>query len=108
MHEKDAAYQVAELFGRRASQNAREVRTTQSKTRKQDTESEVSTAVGTTTTVSKDVPSSLASAGCLPAQKKGLAELADASLDGSLSTVGQKRLTAALQRLNLTLETPRQ
>jgi len=101
-----AEYDVADLFVSPASQkpDARG----NIKSQKSDAVSEVSTGIGSKTTisrttVSRDLPSSLLS--LPPVQTSALSRAADASLDATLTTAGQQRLSATLQLFDA--ESPR-
>jgi len=111
-------YDVEDLFVGRASQKRGSG--SDDKAEKRDSCSDVSTGVGTRTTVSRDVASSLVSPSPSPPPQappplppplqppsltvptSALAEAADANLelDSALSSAGQLRLAATLQRLD--------
>lgn len=106
LQEGAAEYNVADLFVSRASQKT-DARGN-IKSQKPDTVSEVSTGIGSKTTisrttVSRDLPSSLLS--LPPVQTSALSRAADASLDATLTTAGQQRLSATLQLFDA--ESPR-
>lgn len=93
-----AEFDVGDLFGRRAPRKHVRGQATDVKIQKPDDCSDVSTAAGTKTTLSRDAPSSLASV-----LQATLAKTADASLDGTLSAAGEQRLRASLQSLDAAL-----
>lgn len=106
LQEGAAEYNVADLFVCRASQKT-DARVN-IKSQKNGTVSEVSTGIGSKTTisrttVSRDLPSSLLS--LPPVQTSALSRAADASLDATLTTAGQQRLSATLQLFDA--ESPR-